>query len=238
MVSGQVEILGTVTHPSFDSYGVFYAPGASPTGDSQWVEIVFNVREPVSNGVLAVWDTAAFTADGQRAVPNGVYTLALARYRQGSGEPDLQFVRNVTVNNVDITPTPTPAEEPTATPVEGTPTAVPVDQPETPTPEPAATEETEETPAAVGEADEDENGGDGDGDGEGGEGLSLSNIELPIDVSELRTAFLDGVKITLLLFGIWGVYVFLKAIVRYLMRTGRLRLDLPSFDLSQFWRRE
>ncbi|HIE38748.1 MAG TPA: hypothetical protein EYP77_06730 [Anaerolineae bacterium] len=200
-VSGAVEIIGTVTHPNFVSYGVLYAPGPAPTADSQWVEVVFGVQEQVENGVLAVWDTTARTEDGQPVVPNGVYTLALARYRQGSDTPDLFFVRNVTVNNEEVTPTPTLTPLPPAVPA--TPTAVPVEQPPTPTPRPSPTPRPGETPAAAPIVEEDEGGG------------------LAFDVGRLRAAFFDGARITLLLFGLWGLYVFGKAAVRYYLRTRR-----------------
>ena len=52
-------------------------------------------------------------------------------------------------------------------------------------------------------------------------------IALPIDVGELRGAFVEGARITLLLFGLWGLYVLLKVGVRYLLRTQRISLDLP-----------
>lgn len=200
-VSGVVEIIGTVTHPAFVSYGVLYAPGPAPTAESQWVEIVFGVQEPVVNGVLATWDTIARTEDGQPVVPNGVYTLALARYRQGSDTPDLFFVRNVTVYNEEVTPTPTLTPLPTA--VLATPTSVPVEQPPTPTPRPSPTPRPGETPAAAPIVGEDQGGG------------------LAFDTSRLRSAFFDGAKITLLLFGLWGLYVFGKAAVRHYLRTRR-----------------
>jgi len=213
-VSGQVEIVGTVTHPSFVSYGVLYAPGPAPTFDSQWQEIVFGVEEPVVNGILVVWDTAARTEDDQPLVPDGVYTLALARYREGSDAPDLHFVRNITVHNEGVeqeTETPTPTLPPLPTAASGTPAAMPVEQPPTPTLPPSPTPRPGETPIAA-PADDGEAGGN----------------SLPIDVSRLRRAFLDGVEVTLALFVAWGLYVLGKASVRYLLRTGRLELpELP-----------
>ncbi|MGD1993151.1 MAG: hypothetical protein PVI59_08165 [Anaerolineae bacterium] len=225
LVSGVVEIRGTVAHPSFDSYGVLYAPGPGPTGDSQWVQIVFGVQEPVVNGVLATWDTTLLDENGQPVVPNGVYTLALARYRDGSSEPDLQFVRNITVNNEAITPTAEPTEEATPLPtaVAATPTSVPIEQPPTTTPRPSPTPGPGETPTV-------EAGGAG-GEGEDEEG----GLTIPIDTVRLRNAFLDGAKVTLLLFALWGVYVLVKALVRYSLRTGLLDLDI---DISQLWRKE
>lgn len=195
-VSGVVEIRGTVAHPNFASYGVFYAPGPTPTGDSRWVRIAFE-SQPVVDGVLAVWDTTS--------LPDGLYTLALARYQQGSGGPDepLFFVTNITVYNQGAVPTPTetPTPLPMPTAVDTTPTPVPIEQPPTATPYPTATLAPGETPSAVEE-------------GEGGEEGGFA-----LDTARLRAAFLDGAKITLLLFGLWGVYVLSRAVVRYLIRT-------------------
>jgi hypothetical protein len=221
VVSGQVEIIGTVTHPSFYSYAVFYAPGPVPSSSSAWVPIVLDVQEPVSNGVLAVWDTTLLDEAGQPLVPNGVYHMTLVRWREGSTDPDQVFVRNITVNNADITPTPS---EPTATP-EPMPTEVggdiatpvPIEQPPTATPRPTATAEPGETPGA---------GAESEGEGTGS--------PLAIDVEQLRAAFLDGVQITLLLFAFWGVYVLVKAIVRYFMRTRNVNIELPPLP----WRKD
>lgn len=202
-VSGVVEILGSVAHPNFASYGVFYSPGAMATADSQWQRIAFE-SQPVINGVLAVWDTTARTEDGQPLVPNGVYTLALARYQQGSSGPDtpLFFVENVIVDNVEeVIPTPTLTPLPTAVPM--TPTSVPVEQPPTATPLPSPTPQPGETPVSA--ATEDEGGGGG----------------VAFDFARLRIAFFEGVRIALLLFGLWGIYVFGKIAFRYYLRTRR-----------------
>jgi hypothetical protein len=196
-VSGRVDIIGTVTHPSFVSYGVRYAPGAAPAADSQWVPIVIDVEEPVVNGVLATWDTTA--------IPDGVYTLELTRYREGVPAPDFRYVNDITVSDEAGAPTPTPTLTPLPTAAPGTPTAVPVERPSTPTPVSSATPRPGETPAAV-VAEEGEE-----------EGPAL-------DLSRLRTAFFNGVKVALLLFVLWGLYVFGRAVIRYLLRTGQLEL--------------
>jgi|GEM_PF-467079 len=213
-ISGVVEILGSVNHPNFAAYGVFYAPGPAPAGDSQWQRITFQ-QTPVENGVLAVWDTTALGADGQPIVPNGSYTLALARYQQGNSGPDepLYFVTNLTVNNVPATATPLPQEEETPPPTSSadTPTPVPIEQPPTVTPAPTPTRQPSATPAATAEGTED-----------GG--------SFQLDVGRLRNAFFDGAKLTILLFVLWGLYVLTKAIVRYLLRHRGFHLpfDLPG----------
>jgi len=216
-VSGVVEVVGTVTHPNFVSYGVLYAAGPEPTGNSQWVEIVFGVQNEVTNSVLATWDTAARTEDGQPVVPNGVYTLALARYKEGSDEPDVSFVRNITVNNEEELETPTPTLTPLPTAVPGTPTAVPIDQPPTATPLSPGTAAPGETPVAP-PPGEDSAGGSGE---VGAETETEGGGEVALDTGRLRGAFFDGVKIALLLFVLWGLYVVGKAAFRYYLRTQR-----------------
>jgi hypothetical protein len=205
-VNGVVEITGTVTHPNFDSYGVLYAPGPAPTADSQWATIVFGVEEPVVNDVLATWDTTALTEDGQPVVPDGVYTLALARYRDGRTGPDdpIYFVLNVTVSNgaVTATPPPTNTPEPLPTAVPVTPTPPSVEQPPTSTPRPSPAPGPGGGETTVPQAGE-----------EGGE-----DDELLLDLGRLRGAFFRGMRIALLLFGLWGLYFFGKAGVRYYLR--------------------
>lgn len=201
VVGGVVEIVGSVTHPSFDRYSLYYAPGPAPTAQSTWTPIVLDVREPVVNGVLGSWDTAALTEDGQRVVPDGVYTLTLVRWRQGSTTPDQIFVRNITVYN-EVVATPTPTLTPLPTPVPATPTPVPVEQPPTATPRPSPPSPGE-TPTAAPLEEETERDG------------------LTFDLLEMRSAFLRGVRTTILLFAAWGLYVLGKAGYRYYLRTRR-----------------
>ena len=106
-VSGEIAIVGTATHPNFESYRVLYAAGPRPTGDSAvgFSNSAEGVKNMVINGTLATWDTTA--------VPNGEYTLALALYEVGNTEPKLHFTNNITVFNEEVTPTP----EPTPTPL-------------------------------------------------------------------------------------------------------------------------
>jgi len=200
VVSGVVEIIGTVTHPNFDRYSLYYAPGPAPTAQSTWTPIVLDVREPVVNDVLATWDTAAVTEDGQRVVPDGVYTLTLVRWRQGSTTPDQIFIRNITVHNEEVA-TPTPTLTPLPTPVPATPTPVPIEQPPTATPRPSPTPRPGETPTVASTGTDEESGG------------------IAFDLGQVRAAFLRGVRITLLLFALWGLYVLGKTGVRYYLRT-------------------
>ena len=207
-VSGVVEIIGTASHPNFNSYGVLYAPGPAPTGESQWVAINFGVEQEVVGGSLALWDTTAFTEDGQPVVPNGTYTLALARYRDGSSEPDLYYVRNITVNNEDVTPTPAATPEPLATAVPVTPTPVPVEQPPTLTPRASDVAEPEETQVAPVPISQEETG---------------EEQSSPLDLGRLRDAFIRGARTTIILFVVWGLYVAGRTAVRYFLRNRELQ---------------
>ena len=202
VVSGAVEIVGSVTHPNFDRYSLYYAPGPAPTAQSTWTPIVLDVREPVVNGVLGTWDTTALTEDGQRVVPDGVYTLTLVRWRQGSTTPDQIFIRNITVHNEELA-TPTPTLTPLPTPVPATPTSVPVEQPPTATPRPSPTPRPGETPTTPSE-----------------QGTEQQD-SIAFDLLDMRSAFLRGVRTTVLLFAAWGLYVLGKAGFRYYVRTRR-----------------
>jgi len=198
-VSGVVQILGSVAHPSFDRYSIYYAPGPAATATSQWQPLVLDVRQQVINGVLAQWDTTAIAEDGSPIIPNGVYHMVLIRYREGD-VTDSFFVNNITVLNELVTPTPTPTEEAAEIPTPGaeTPTPVPVEMPPTATPRPTPTPRPGTTPTAP-------TGGRTSG----------------LDSALMLSAFLRGARITLLLFGLWGLYLLVKALLRYYLRTRR-----------------
>lgn len=209
-VGGVVQILGSVAHPHFDRYSIYYARGPAATATSQWQPLILDVRQPVVNGVLAQWDTTAIAEDGSPLVPNGVYHMVLIRYRQGDVS-DSFFVNNITVLNESVTPTPTPTEEAAEIPppAPGTPTPEPVEMPPTATPRPSPTPRAGATPtAAAGE--------------ERGRGT------LGLDSALLAGAFLRGVRITLLLFGLWGLYLLAKTLLRYYLRSRGKPQRLPG----------
>lgn len=200
-VSGVVQILGSVAHPNFDRYSIYYAPGPAATATSQWQPLVLDVRQPVINGVLAQWDTTAMAEDGSPLIPNGIYHIVLIRYREGD-VTDSFFVNNITVLNELATPTPTPTEEAVEIPTPGleTPTPVPVEMPPTATPRPSPTPRPGATPTAP----------TGGGTGRGTSAL---------DGTQILSAFMRGARITLIGFGAWGTYLLVKALVRYYLRT-------------------
>ncbi|MBN1250120.1 MAG: hypothetical protein JXC32_20820 [Anaerolineae bacterium] len=210
MLSGQVEIRGTATHPNFNSYGVLYASGARVTGETNWrldSPIAWNVPTMVVNGVLGTWDTTQ--------VPNGQYVLALAVFEVGNETPMVYFINNLTVNNEEATPTPEPTEtpeaeepgaEPTADEAAPPPAAPTIALPPTSTPRPTAT-------IVAGAAADEENDGD---DGEGG--LLPSDI---FSVDAVKEAFKTGAQLALLIYAVGILYALTKAAIRYYLRQTR-----------------
>ncbi len=208
-VSGVVQILGSVAHPNFDRYSIYYAPGPAATATSQWQPLVLDVRQQVVNGVLAEWDTTAIAEDGSPLIPNGVYHMVLIRYREGD-VTDSFFVNNITVLNEAATPTPTPTEEVAEIPTPGleTPTPVPVEMPPTATPAPLP-------PPPRGDADGPGRRRDGEGDIRAGRRADSG-----------RSCGAPAPRCCSLASG--GLYLLGKALFRYYLRT-RGKTQRPGF---------
>jgi len=200
-VSGVVEITGIATHPNIQWYDVSYAYDPEPTGGSQWVSLANVENKQVENEVLATWDTTN--------VPDGQYSLALTVVGRDDPFTYQQFVSHLTVNNAQPVPSPTPeTEQPTPEPMPTaeagpTPTPVSIEQPATPTPRPSPTPEGEEEQVDMPSASEEE------------EQSSLS-----FGVEGLRGAFCNGGLITAMLFLLCGLYLLVKASIRWYLRNG------------------
>jgi len=199
-ISGVVDVTGIATHPNLNFYQVRYAAGPEPTADSQWVDFAIVQAKPVENDVLGSWDTTT--------VPDGQYTLALAVWGQDDpANPYLFFVTYLTVNNAQPVPSPTPEEvpptpQPMPTEVIGpTPTPVSIEQPATPTPRPTPTPTGGAPVEALTPSSP----------GEKGPAFTLN-------VGQLRDAFCAGGMIPVLLLLLWGIYLLMKAAVRWLLR--------------------
>jgi hypothetical protein len=95
-VSGTVEIRGAVAAPGMSRFRLDFAYQQNPT--NTWFPIAEGT-EPVSNGMLAEWDTTTVT--------EGTYSLRLRGYlRDGS-------VRDVIVNGIRVRRAAAPAPSPT-----------------------------------------------------------------------------------------------------------------------------
>jgi hypothetical protein len=194
-VSGQVEVRGIATHPNMDFYQVRYAPGPKPEGGSQWQDFAIVQGQQVQDDVLGTWDTAQ--------IPDGQYTLALAVWGiDDPNNPYVFFVTNLTVNNTNPVNTPTPEATPTDLPPTATPgptmTPVAVEQPATSTPRPAPTvpSSTEPTPTVA----------------------AVEEPSFALDAGQIRDGFCTGGLVTMLLLSLWGLYLLVKAALRWLLR--------------------
>lgn len=208
ILSGEVAIQGTVTHPNFVSYAIYYAPGSNVSGATTWDytnPIAFNVQTMVVNDTLATWDTTT--------LPNGSYVLALAVWNSGSDTPDVYFTTNLTIQNEEATPTPEPTDTPvpTTAPAEpGTPgeteapvVAPTVEQPPTSTPRPTPTL----SPVTPGEEDT------GTSD--------TTPFDEIISVEKVKETFTQGAQLAFIAYILGGMYFAIKAAVRYFLRSQR-----------------
>jgi hypothetical protein len=105
-VRGVVQIVGTATHPQFQRYELYNAPGSAPS-DNAWIFIGPDAhfqQQPL--GLLGTWDS--------RAVPDGSYALRVRVVRQDGNYTDSE-PRRVTVANTKPAESPTPSGSPTPT---------------------------------------------------------------------------------------------------------------------------
>jgi hypothetical protein len=190
VVSGLVPIIGTATHPQFQRYELAFAYDPNPT--NTW----FSVGEPsasqIVNDVLGSWDSTGLT--------DGTYVLRLRVY--WSDHDFLEtVVHRVRVQNAPPTATVTPpAAAATGTPAPSvievsTPTAVSGTQsvialPPTSTPRP--------TPGAVGLV--------------GSRGSPV--ITTRLNATMVADAFLNGVRLTVVIFALLGTYIGLRVFLR------------------------
>ena len=116
-VTGIVTILGTASHPAFESFDLAFSFDPDPT--DTWFPIGEALDTPVVDGRLAIWDTTQIT--------DGVYQLRLRVHIDGS-PPFETVIRDIRVRNYTPTETP-PPEAVTVVPTElpATPVA-PVEQ--------------------------------------------------------------------------------------------------------------
>lgn len=101
-VSGVVEVTGTVNPSNLQSYFLEVANFTENPDTARWTPVSLPSRTPVTNGVIARWDTSI--------VPDGTYTLRL-RVVLTSGQTEYVMVRPLRVANAGAVQTAT--EEPT-----------------------------------------------------------------------------------------------------------------------------
>jgi PKD repeat protein/Tol biopolymer transport system component len=96
-VAGNVQVIGSASHPNFLQYQLEYSPDPNP--GNLWFLATGVVQTPMQNGLLGIWNTTA--------TQDGVYQLRLRVFlRDGT---DLStIVNNVRVQNRAATPIPSP----------------------------------------------------------------------------------------------------------------------------------
>ena len=97
VVAGDVQVIGSASHPSFSSYRVEYSNDPNP--QNLWFPVTGDRPNPVFNHVLGVWSTAI------GVVPDGRYQLRL-RVTLGDGSAQSYVVSNVQVKNQIPSPVP------------------------------------------------------------------------------------------------------------------------------------
>lgn len=196
VVQGQVQIVGSSDHPSFQFYVIEFSP--EPVTGSQWQIIGATHNTPVISGVLETWNTTL--------IPDGSYTLRLRTVRL-DGNYTEAFSQQVVVANAQPFPTDTPASAvtteveavpavPTETPTPLPPTpTVSIEQPivDTPTPRPVETSAPLQDPEEV---------------------TSFIPTVTGFSLSPLRDACLYGAGIMLSVFLLFG---FLAALRTFIM---------------------
>jgi hypothetical protein len=217
VVSGQVVVQGTATHPQFLRYELSFFKEFDPLGE--WV-VFFTGDQPVANGVLATWDTTVGRDAGAPFYPDGTYRLRLrVVYQDGNyGE---HYVLGLSLANDEPTPEPagTPGSEGEATvsPVPTSAILIPTALP-TLTPFPTATPRATGI-AGVGEPDAVEPP-PAEGDG------SLLAFEGEFNAGRIRGGLLTGVKLAAAFFALLGGYLAVRTSLRFLLtRAGDLELS-------------
>lgn len=190
VVSGLVPVIGTATHPQFQRYELAFGYDPNPT--DTWFSLGEPFASQIVNEVLGSWDTTGLT--------DGTYLLRLRVY--WSDHDFLEtFVRRVRVQNATPTAALTaPAAGATGTPplppsASTTPAAASGAQPVIALP-PTSTPRPTPGPAGL----------------VGGSGSPV--IATRLNATMIAAAFLNGVRLTLVIFALLGAYTGLRAIVR------------------------
>jgi len=206
-ISGVVEVHGTAVHPNYLRYELAFLQQDVP--GAEWI-VFAEGSEPVSDGVLAIWDTTVGRTAGAPVFPDGRYQLRL-RVVKTDFNYDEYFVTDLVIQNDGPTPTPTPDE--TAVALTATAAAIPT-QPagssdssfQQPTPLPTLTLFPTLTPPPT-VVSGTPVASQTDGNEEVG-GL-IGQLEA-VDTDQVSTAFLFGMRLTAGLFLAAGLYLLLR----------------------------
>lgn len=210
-LSGVVIITGTAVHPDYLRYELAFLNEANQAAG--WI-VFAEGMEPVLDGTLAVWDTTVGHNVGAPVFPDGRYRLRL-RVVKTDYNYDEYFVTGLQISNAGPTPTPTPDEtavaatspspgsnSPPPTAVFALPTPLPSLTPFPTLTAPATAVGLPATPASAPEA---------------ADGGLIGQLEA-VDTGRFGRAFWQGVEITLAIFGLMALYLFLRRLGRWAWR--------------------
>lgn len=208
-INGVVEVRGTAVHPDYLRYELAFLQQNVPGAD--WIVFAEGTQQ-VTDGVLAVWDTTVGRAIGAPVFPDGRYQLRL-RVVKNDFNYDEYFVTELTIQNDGPTPIPTPDE--TAVALTATVGAIPA-QPtgssdssfQQPTPLPSLTPFPTPTPppTVVGGTPVSTQPGS---ELAGGEGGLIGQLEA-VETNQVGNAFWLGIRLTIGLFVVAGLYLLLR----------------------------
>jgi hypothetical protein len=215
-LSGVVEVMGTAVHPAYLRYELAFlredAPGAT------WI-VFAEGSNPVQAGTLASWDTTVGRDVGASVFPDGRYQLRL-RVVKNDYNYDEYFVTNLTIVNSGPTPVPTPDE--TAVALTATVPANPVDPQTTGaassfqqlTPLPSLTPFPTPTALATAVGSQTNSNTAVSGDNSGGVIGQLQEV----DTNRFSEAFINGIRITVVIFVLLAHYLLIRQVGRRLWR--------------------
>jgi len=207
VVAGVVVVTGTAQHPDYLRYELSFRNLSNPAVD--WI-VFAEGSQPVNNGALAIWDTTIGRDVGAAVFPDGRYQLRL-RVVKTDYNYDEYFVSDLVIANEAPTPTPTVTGSETRPPTAATLAATAVSQPvgplpsltpfptATPLPGPLVTPET----AVISKETTDSGGG-------------LFGQLAAIDTGRFGRAFILGIGMVGFIFGLFALYLLLRAIGRRL----------------------
>ncbi len=193
-VSGVVVLTGTATHPSFQQYELAFSYDPNPT--DTWFTIQASATAPVLENTLGAWDTTD--------IMEGVYALRLRVY-SSDGSVIETVVQNVRVMNAGPTANaPMPTSAPGSTPIAAvTPTltgpvvsTLKVPATVTPTAPLIILSPVAQTTS----------------------GARPITSAAGVSGAGLQTAFLAGVRLTAVAFGLLGLYTGLRYVWRIRLR--------------------
>jgi PKD repeat protein len=98
IVAGNIQVLGSASHPQFLQYRLEYGPDPNPS--NLWFPITGIVQTPVISSTLGIWNTTT------ASTPDGIYQLRLRVFLR-DGRQETTTVNNIRIQNTAPTPIPT-----------------------------------------------------------------------------------------------------------------------------------